>query len=212
MNNEEIKIHIRRSRKHYYLRKRKISWKKDKTTSWKKENEKEKIPWEGEFSLRSDLWAGLIASCGSFYPMVPRLRSHFFESPIFSWIFVLDFFHLLNNFHFFWHFLWFAKWFVFVLISGFFFLVLIFFILNLDGVKNLWNKKIKFPKDKISSWRMKLLSEIHRLCLRIPLHQLFSNIFKELQKVLQDFFVVFFHLLLNPNKCFENDFVFVFKF
>ena len=30
----------------------------------------EKIPDEGEFSLRIDLWAGLIASCGSFYPMV----------------------------------------------------------------------------------------------------------------------------------------------
>ena len=32
--------------------------------------EMEKIPWEGEFTLRSDPWAGLIASCGSFYPMV----------------------------------------------------------------------------------------------------------------------------------------------
>ena len=31
----------------------------------------EKIPWEGEFTLRSDPWAGLIASCGSFYLMVP---------------------------------------------------------------------------------------------------------------------------------------------
>ena len=30
----------------------------------------EKIPDEGEFSLRIDPWAGLIASCGSFYPMV----------------------------------------------------------------------------------------------------------------------------------------------
>ena len=30
----------------------------------------EKIPWEGEFTIRSDPWAGLIASCGSFYPMV----------------------------------------------------------------------------------------------------------------------------------------------
>jgi hypothetical protein len=30
----------------------------------------EKILWEGEFTLRSDPWAGLIASCGSFYPMV----------------------------------------------------------------------------------------------------------------------------------------------
>ena len=29
--------------------------------SWRK-----KIPWEGEFTLRSDPWAGLIASCGSF--------------------------------------------------------------------------------------------------------------------------------------------------
>ena len=29
----------------------------------------EKIPWEGEFTFRSDPWAGLIASWGSFYPM-----------------------------------------------------------------------------------------------------------------------------------------------
>ena len=29
----------------------------------------EKIPWEGEFTFRSDSWAGLIASWGSFYPM-----------------------------------------------------------------------------------------------------------------------------------------------
>ncbi len=31
---------------------------------------KEKIPCYGEFTQRSDPWAGLIASCGSFYPMV----------------------------------------------------------------------------------------------------------------------------------------------
>ena len=31
---------------------------------------RERIPWEGEFTIRSDPWAGLIASCGSFYPMV----------------------------------------------------------------------------------------------------------------------------------------------
>ena len=30
----------------------------------------ERIPWEGEFIIRSDPWAGLIASCGSFYPMI----------------------------------------------------------------------------------------------------------------------------------------------
>jgi hypothetical protein len=36
---------------------------------------KEKIPWEGEFTLRSDPWAGLIASCGSFYPMVLDLTA-----------------------------------------------------------------------------------------------------------------------------------------
>ena len=30
----------------------------------------EKIPCYGEFTQRSDPWAGLIASCGSFYPMV----------------------------------------------------------------------------------------------------------------------------------------------
>ena len=30
----------------------------------------EKIPWEGELTLRSDPWAGLIASTGSFYLMV----------------------------------------------------------------------------------------------------------------------------------------------
>ena len=30
----------------------------------------EKMKWEGEFTLRSDPWAGLIASCGSFFPMV----------------------------------------------------------------------------------------------------------------------------------------------
>ena len=34
------------------------------------EQQLEKIPWEGEFTIRSDLWAGLIASCGSFFPMV----------------------------------------------------------------------------------------------------------------------------------------------
>ena len=39
--------------------------------SWKL-RKREKIPWEGEFSLRSDLWAGLIASRGSFSPMVPE--------------------------------------------------------------------------------------------------------------------------------------------
>jgi len=33
-------------------------------------NVKEKMKWEGEFTLRSDPWAGLIASCGSFLPMV----------------------------------------------------------------------------------------------------------------------------------------------
>ena len=32
---------------------------------------REKIPVVGEFTIRSDPWAGLIASCGSFYPMVP---------------------------------------------------------------------------------------------------------------------------------------------
>ena len=31
---------------------------------------KEKIPCYGEFTQRSNPWAGLIASCGSFYPMV----------------------------------------------------------------------------------------------------------------------------------------------
>lgn len=30
----------------------------------------EKDSWEGEFTLRRDSWAGLIASCGSFYFMV----------------------------------------------------------------------------------------------------------------------------------------------
>jgi len=30
----------------------------------------DKRRWEGEFTLRSDPWAGLIASCGSFYLMV----------------------------------------------------------------------------------------------------------------------------------------------
>ena len=37
----------------------------------------EKILWEGEFTLRSDPWAGLIASCGSFYPMVCFLIQSF---------------------------------------------------------------------------------------------------------------------------------------
>ena len=36
-------------------------------------NVKEKMKWEGEFTLRSDPWAGLIASCGSFLPMVQAL-------------------------------------------------------------------------------------------------------------------------------------------
>ena len=36
----------------------------------KREFIKEKIPCEGESVLWSDPWAGLIASCGSFYPMV----------------------------------------------------------------------------------------------------------------------------------------------
>ena len=31
--------------------------------------QREKISWEGEFTFRSDSWAGLIASWGSFYPM-----------------------------------------------------------------------------------------------------------------------------------------------
>ena len=34
----------------------------------------ERIPWEGEFIIRSDPWAGLIASCGSFYPMIRARR------------------------------------------------------------------------------------------------------------------------------------------
>lgn len=36
---------------------------------------KEKIPREGEFTLRTDPWAGLIASTGSFYLMVFILLS-----------------------------------------------------------------------------------------------------------------------------------------
>ena len=36
---------------------------------------KEKIPWKREFTVRSDPWAGLIASCGSFYPMVRQLTA-----------------------------------------------------------------------------------------------------------------------------------------
>ena len=32
----------------------------------------EKIRWEGEFTFRSDSWAGLIASWGSFYPMTQK--------------------------------------------------------------------------------------------------------------------------------------------
>ena len=35
-----------------------------------KDNFKEKIPSEGEFTLRTNPWAGLIASTGSFYLMV----------------------------------------------------------------------------------------------------------------------------------------------
>ena len=35
----------------------------------------ENIPWEGEFTQRSDPCAGLIASCGSFFPMI---KSFFF--------------------------------------------------------------------------------------------------------------------------------------
>ena len=42
----------------------------------------EKILWEGEFTLRSDPWAGLIASCGSFYPMVWFLFSFL---PLYFW-------------------------------------------------------------------------------------------------------------------------------
>jgi len=33
------------------------------------EKKREKIPWKGEFTLRSDPWVGLIASCGSFWSM-----------------------------------------------------------------------------------------------------------------------------------------------
>jgi len=39
-------------------------------------NRSEKIPWEGEFTFRSDSWAGLIASWGSFYPMTHCLRTN----------------------------------------------------------------------------------------------------------------------------------------
>ena len=46
----------------------------------------EKIPCYGEFTQRSDPWAGLIASCGSFYPMVhnpaaagPKRCAYFLE-------------------------------------------------------------------------------------------------------------------------------------
>ena len=35
---------------------------------------KEKMPWEGEFTLRSDPWAGLLASSGSFFPMVQEYK------------------------------------------------------------------------------------------------------------------------------------------
>ena len=45
----------------------------------------EKIPWEGEFTLRSDSWAGLIASCGSFYLMVPLPRTPQLTSLLRRW-------------------------------------------------------------------------------------------------------------------------------
>ena len=40
-------------------------------------SEKEKIPWEGEFTRRRDPWAGLIASCGSFYIFVMPHKTRF---------------------------------------------------------------------------------------------------------------------------------------
>ena len=40
----------------------------------------EKIPCYGEFTQRSDPWAGLIASCGSFYPMVHNFLG--IQSPV----------------------------------------------------------------------------------------------------------------------------------
>ena len=49
----------------------------------------EKIPCYGEFIQRSDPWAGLIASRGSFYPMVLCLSSLSTISSIFWWIILL---------------------------------------------------------------------------------------------------------------------------
>ena len=43
-----------------------VDWEFGKT--YNRLYEKEKMKWEGEFTLRSDPWAGLIASCGSFLP------------------------------------------------------------------------------------------------------------------------------------------------
>ena len=42
----------------------------------------EKIPCYGEFTQRSDPWAGLIASCGSFYPMVHHSAAHSLDTSL----------------------------------------------------------------------------------------------------------------------------------
>ena len=38
--------------------------------SWLLTQNRERIPWKGEFTIRNDPWTGLIASCGSFYSMI----------------------------------------------------------------------------------------------------------------------------------------------
>ena len=56
----------------------------------------ENIPWEGEFTQRSDPWAGLIASCGSFYPMINSLSTLIFSLSSYVWI-LFSFCHLTHS-------------------------------------------------------------------------------------------------------------------
>lgn len=73
----------------------------------------EKDSWEGEFTLRRDSWAGLIASCGSFYFMVsfqfihdamrpthecPPSHSFMIRNRTHDWMWMVGLSHILSNF------------------------------------------------------------------------------------------------------------------
>ena len=54
----------------------------DNVTQRSNRQAQEKIPCYGEFTQRSDPWAGLIASCGSFYPMVHHSAAHSLDTSL----------------------------------------------------------------------------------------------------------------------------------